>query len=95
MSSKSANDEARAAFLAAREVLWTHRTDLDAAGREFRWPKLTRFNWALDHFDAMAEGNDQTGLWIVNEDGSEQKRAFGELARRSNQVANFLRSKGV
>ncbi len=95
MSPKPANTESRAAFLAAREVLWTHRTDLDRAAREFRWPKLTRFNWALDYFDAMAEGNDQTGLWIVNEDGSEQKCTFGELARRSNQAANFLRANGV
>ncbi len=95
MASKSSNAAARAAFLAAREILWRHRTDLDAAVREFRWPALTHFNWALDHFDAMAAGNERTGLWIVNEDGSEQKRTFGELARRSNQVANFLRAQGV
>ena len=35
---------ARAAFLAARQVLLDHRTDHARAAREFRWPKLERFN---------------------------------------------------
>jgi acetyl-CoA synthetase len=34
-------------------------------------------------------------LWIVGEDGSEQKRSFAVLSARSNQVANWLRSLGV
>jgi acetyl-CoA synthetase len=86
---------AREAFLAAREVLWKHRTDLDAAVQAFRWPRFDQFNWALDYFDVMAEGNDKPGLWIVNDDGSEQTRSFRELAQRSAQVANFLRACGV
>ena len=35
-------------FLAARDFLLRHRTDYDTAYREFRWPELERFNWALD-----------------------------------------------
>jgi acetyl-CoA synthetase len=63
--------------------------------RDFRWPQLNEFNWALDYFDAMAEGNQANALWIVEEDGSEQRYSFQQLASRSNQVANHLRALGV
>ena len=42
------------AFYAAREFLLSHREDYDTAYRDFRWPEITEFNWALDHFDAVA-----------------------------------------
>lgn len=83
------------AFLEARDFLLQHRSDHDAARRDFRWPELTRFNWALDYFDVYAAGNDKPALWIVGEDGSEQKCSFAALSARSNQVANWLRSLGV
>ena len=83
------------AFVAARDFLLAHRTDHDVAVREFRWPTLDTFNWALDHFDVMAAGNDAPALWIVGEDGSEQKRSFREMSQRSAQVANHLRALGV
>lgn len=83
------------AFLEARDFLLQHRSDYDTATRGFRWPVLTQFNWALDYFDAYAAGNDKPALWIVGEDGSEQKRSFAVLSARSNQVANWLRSLGV
>ena len=84
-----------AAFLAARDFLLTHRTEYDAAYREFAWPRLERFNWALDYFDAMASGNDQPALRIVRDDGSDRSYSFAELSRRSNQVANALRVLGA
>nr|MBA3249610.1 hypothetical protein [Geodermatophilaceae bacterium] len=40
-------------FLAARDFLLSVREDYDRAVAEFRWPELTEFNWALDHFDAL------------------------------------------
>src|SRR5690348_2420216 len=88
------------AFLAARNLLFAHRTDYETACREFRWPKLDRFNWALDYFDPLASGlrqrgEDRLALWIVNEGGSEHRLTFGELAERSNRVANHLRALGV
>jgi len=83
------------AFIAARDFLLAHRTDYDTAVREFRWPALTRFNWALDHFDIMATGNDAPALWIVGDDGSEVRRSFREMSERSAQVANHLRALGV
>ncbi|MBP2697533.1 AMP-binding protein [Pseudomonas aeruginosa] len=82
-------------FIAARDFLLAHRTDYAKAVRDFRWPQLTEFNWALDYFDAMAADNQTNALWIVEEDGSEQRYSFQQLAERSNQVANHLRSLGV
>src|SRR5487761_2138487 len=82
-------------FVEARDFLFKHRTDYLVATRDFRWPVLKEFNWALDYFDAMAKGNDQPALWLVGEDGSEHKRSFAEMSARSNRVANWLRSIGV
>ena len=42
---------ARNAFLAARDFLLEHRSDQPTAARDFRWPVLDEFNWALDHFE--------------------------------------------
>lgn len=82
-------------FLAARDFLLAHRTDYATAVRDFQWPQLGEFNWALDYFEVMAAGNSANALWIVEEDGSEQRYSFQQLAARSNQVANHLRSLGV
>src|SRR5664279_133950 len=83
------------AFLGARDFLLQHRDDYELVYQEFRWPQLTQFNWALDYFDGYARGNHKTALWIVDEDGSELKLSYDQVSRRSNQVANFLRRKGV
>ena len=86
---------ALAAFTQARDFLLRHRSDYPTAYRDFQWPALTEFNWALDYFDAMARGNDATALHIVAEDGSEVRRSFAQLSARSGQVANWLRAQGV
>jgi acetyl-CoA synthetase len=83
------------AFLEARDFLLAHRQDYETAYRDFRWPILDRFNWALDYFDPMARGNDRPGLWLVDEGGGETRLSFAELAERSDRVANYLRSFGV
>ncbi len=82
-------------FKQARDLLLTMRGDPDGAVARFRWPRLTEFNWALEHFDVIAVGNDSPALWIVDADGSEHKFSFAELSARSSQVANFLRQQGV
>jgi acetyl-CoA synthetase len=84
-----------AAFIAARDFLLRHRGDYALAYRDFVWPKLDRFNWALDYFDWIARNNAQPALWLVDEDGSEVKLSFAALSERSNQVANALRALGV
>jgi acetyl-CoA synthetase len=83
------------AFRDARDFLLAHREDYDEASAQFRWPELDEFNWALDWFDVLAAGNDRPALWIVEEDGSEQRFSFAEMAERSNRVANWLRGQGV
>ena len=95
VSLKADRGSSAAAFLAARDFLLRHRDDADTARRDFRWPQLDHFNWALDHFDAIARGNDAPALWIVNETGAETVRSFREMSERSSQVANHLRSLGV
>ena len=82
-------------FLAARDFLLQHRSDYTTAYAGFKWPKLKEFNWALDYFDALAQGNDNPALWIIEEDGSESKLSFAEMSARSNRVANWLRKQGV
>src|SRR5689334_19057818 len=79
----------------ARDLLLERRDDYEGARAAFAWPAPQEFNWALEWFDAFAKGNDDPGLWIVGADGSEDKLSFDELYRRSNQVANRLRERGV
>ena len=95
MSSRIAYSTNAAPFVAARDFLLRHREDYATAYRDFRWPKLDRFNWALDYFDVMARGNAQPALWLVDEDAGETKLSFAELSERSNRIANALRALGV
>jgi acetyl-CoA synthetase len=86
---------ANQSFRQARDFLLAHADDYDAAVAGFAWPVLDEFNWALDWFDVIAEGNDSPALWIVEENGDEQRFSFAEMSRRSDQVATWLRSQGV
>ena len=58
-------------FFDARDLLLRHRTDYGRAYREFAWPALGEFNWALDYFDVIARNNDNPALWIVDDPASE------------------------
>jgi acetyl-CoA synthetase len=87
--------EATRVFRAARDFLLRHREDYTAAREGFRWPRPEHFNWALDWFDVIAEDNDRPALWIVEEDGTETRISFREMAERSSRVANWLREQGV
>jgi acetyl-CoA synthetase len=84
-------------FRLARDFLLKHREDYATALSEFRWPKLARFNWALDWFDQIAKGamRDQPALWVVGEDGTETKLSFRQLSERSSQLANYFTSLGM
>ncbi|CAN7549698.1 AMP-binding protein [Caballeronia sp. LjRoot34] len=83
------------AFLQARDFLLRHRDDYATAYKDFAWPELTEFNWALDWFDEYARNNLDPALWVVEENGDETKLSFAELSARSNQLANWLRQQGV
>jgi acetyl-CoA synthetase len=80
---------------ALRDRLLEHRDDWATASASFAWPVLDEFNWALDWFDPHARGNQALGLLVVEADGSEQRLTFDDLARRSDQLANWLRDAGV
>ncbi|MFF8841640.1 AMP-binding protein [Streptomyces sp. NPDC015127] len=82
-------------FRAARDFLLQHREDYAGAYQGFAWPRFEHFNWALDWFDVIAEGNDRTALHIVEEDGPETRVSFSEMSARSNRAANWLRAQGV
>ncbi len=84
-----------AAFRAARDLLLQYREDYESARREFAWPELDEFNWALDWFDVVAgEHPDRTALRILADDG-DSSLTFAELAARSGQVASWLHGLGV
>ncbi|MDM8344469.1 AMP-binding protein [Pseudochrobactrum sp. sp1633] len=87
-------------FKNARDFLLQHREDYTVAKAGFVWPEALPFNWALDWFDVELASNpqsrDQTALWIVDTaTGTEIRQSFAGLSRRSNQVANYLRSLGL
>jgi acetyl-CoA synthetase len=82
-------------FRAARDFLFEHREDYETAYRDFRWPQLSTFNWALDWFDRIGADTDRPGLWIVDDDDSDTKLSFAELTARSNALAAWLRERGV
>jgi acetyl-CoA synthetase len=87
-------------FQDARSFLLKHRADYDTAIRDFRWPDPVPFNWAIDWFDAELarnpESKDRAALWIVDAASNrDTKLTFETLSRRSNQVANFLRDRGL
>jgi acetyl-CoA synthetase len=85
-----------AALLAARDRLFSLRTDHVAAVAEFTWPDVgERFNFVHDWFDGYARGNDAPGLVVVEADGSRASYTFDELVVRSEVVAANLREQGL
>ncbi len=90
---------ATAATLAVREArdfLFAHRDDCDGAVAGFRWPELTEFNFATEWFDVVAgEHPDRAAVTIVSADLEAQSWSYGELSRRSDQVARWLRGLGI
>ncbi|MFI9617115.1 AMP-binding protein [Streptomyces sp. NPDC052023] len=89
------------AFRQARDVLLTHCADHERACREFSWPRLTTFNWALDWFDAVArtpERRGETALRVMDLGagaGHDKSLTYAEMSERSGQVANWLADLGV
>src|SRR5918995_736547 len=86
-------------YRTARDHLVAVIGDYAKAVETFTWPRLTgRFNWATDWFDVIAGDPvtaERTALWIVEQDGSEQKVTFADMARRSDRVASWPERLGV
>ena len=83
------------AFQEARALLLDRRERYDEAVREFRWPALDQFNWALDWLDVYARDNRRLALRLVRDGAADATLTFAELSARSNQVANRLRALGA
>ncbi|GAA2749122.1 AMP-binding protein [Amnibacterium kyonggiense] len=83
-------------FRASRDRLIELREDHRRASAEFVWPDTgPAFNWAVDWFDRIALGNERTALWIVEEDGSEERVSFDRMRQRSDRVGGWLAAQGV
>jgi len=83
------------AFIELRDRLLQEGVPQHQAVEAFQWPAIRHFNWASDYFDRIALGNGRPALRVVDDAGLDQVLSFAELARRSNQVANFLALQGV
>lgn len=95
-SPSTADNAASTAFFVARDRLLELAADPARARAEFTWPDVgPDFNWAHDVFDVIAAGNDATALWIAEADGTEIKRSFAEMKRRSDQVAHWMLAQGA
>ncbi|WP_243228503.1 AMP-binding protein [Microbacterium sp. CIAB417] len=79
-----------------RDLLFDHATDYEGARAGFRWPRLDEFNFALEWFDVVAgEHPERAAVQIVSADLSVRTWSYGELSRRSDQVANWLTGLGI
>ncbi|WP_188316947.1 AMP-binding protein [Solihabitans fulvus] len=87
--------EAHQRFRAARDLLLRHRADHRAAYAEFRWPRSTTFNWALEWFDVIAEDNAASALELLANDGTARRVSFADLSAGSDSVANWLTGLGI
>ncbi len=81
-------------FLQLRDFLLKAKS-YEEAREGFKWPHLTKFNWAIDYFDYIARGNEKLALICADENGVERKITFEKMRQRSNQVANFFRDLGL
>ena len=83
-------------FKSARDLLLALRDNYEFARSGFQWPKLKRFNWALDWFDAeLAKGDNARKLALKVLGAQVETLTFGELSEASNRAANALRGLGA
>ena len=90
-------------FKAARDFLFTHREDYATAYRDFRWPELEHFNYALDWFDAelgRVHGNElalkivtprEQGAILLGEIDRQPGKAMPERAAGDTRAGQNIR----
>jgi acetyl-CoA synthetase len=83
------------AFIELRDRLLCEEISHTQALQSFHWPEVRHFNWASDYFDRTALNNHRPALRVVDDAGRDSELSYAALARRSNQVANFLAAQGV
>jgi len=82
------------AFLKARDIL-LRAENYQEAKAGFVWPQPSRFNWALDYFDTLAERCTNPALIHVDDSGASRSITFQALKERSAKVANLFRNMGL
>ncbi len=88
-SRSSAPDMPTATFKSARDLLLALRDNYEFARSGFQWPKLKRFNWALDWFDAELARDGHGKKPALKVLGAEvETMTFAELSEASNRAAN-------
>jgi acetyl-CoA synthetase len=80
-------------FRRVRDALIRMSSNVAIAAADFRLPVIEHFNWALDWFDKISTP-DNVALCICGHT-EDTSITFQSLSRRSNQVANWLESRGV
>jgi acetyl-CoA synthetase len=91
MNNDTPNPSAQA-FRAARDHLLTHRTGQAALGAHFRWPRLTQFNWALDHFERLAREQPARRRCGSSSEGASEEISYAQIgapARRPTGCAGW------
>jgi acetyl-CoA synthetase len=84
------------AYRAARDQLVDLREQYDQAVSTFEWPEVGPvFNWAVDWFDEVADGQERAALVVVGADGTTTTVSYDQMRRRSNRVAAWLRERGL
>lgn len=79
-----------------RDLLFANATDYAAARDGFSWPRVDEFNFAVEWFDVVAaETPERPAVQIVEADLSLRSWTYGELSRRSDQVAAWLTGLGI
>ncbi|AKV58389.1 AMP-binding protein [Corynebacterium riegelii] len=85
-------------FREARDKLQSLQFDYETAYETFEWPRFDEFNFAIDWVDQIGSdpaSKDREALVITEIDGTETRRTYEDLARRSSQVANWLLDSGA
>jgi acetyl-CoA synthetase len=73
-----------------------HIRDYAALYREFRWPKLERYNIGVDVCDRWAELDPgRLAIVYVRPDGKSEDISYGALREASNRLANTLAAHGI
>lgn len=71
-------------------------SDAAHGNERFSWSLPSSFNFGRDVVDAIASRQpDKLALLWSDESGNEQRFSFGDISRRSNQLAALLASEGV
>ena len=89
--------ESLSSFLKARDYILS-RPLYDEARKEFKWPRLGRWNWGVQYFNGvLAEKSDPAIIWVDDElleSRDSRKVSFHELGESSDRLANAMESRG-